>query len=178
MARLSVSDLLARVDAQIIADLVTDDDPQTLQRERPTVAELEDNDALAALLLDADGAIEVAMKVGKRYSADQLDDLSGASLSHYKRIAATIVAALAFERRAEKVNQEIAEKYREKADKYILDLQAGKNIFGLDDESDGEAGLIDTDGPTAIELESRNLLDERMHRYFPDGGSRLPSDRR
>ncbi len=177
MPRLSVTDLLNRVDAQLITDLITDDDPETGLRERCTVAELEDNDALAALRLDADGAIEVAMKVGRRYSASQLDGLTGASLSHYKRIAATIVVALAFERRAERGNNELAEKYRERAEKYILDLQAGKNIFGLEDKTDSAATLIDTDGPTSLDLTDRNLIDQRMHRYFPDGATRLPTRR-
>lgn len=177
MARLSVTDLTNRVDAQLIADLVTDDDPDTGLRQRIDVSELEDNSALSALLLDADGAIEVAMRVGKRYSVDQLDGLTGASLSHYKRIAATIVVALAFERRPERGNGEIADKYREKADKYILDLQAGKNVFGLADESDTDAGLIDTDGPTSLDLLDRNLIDQRMGRYFPDGSNQLPRTR-
>lgn len=173
----SASDLIARCDTQLVSDLVTDDDPETGIRERPALADLLENEVLATALEDASGAIEVAMRVGKRYSPAQLAGLAGNSQSHLKRVTCTIAIALLFERRPEKTMQDIAERYREQADKYITALQAGKNIFGLDDETDAAATLIDTDGPTSLDLTQNNLIDQRMHRYFPDGGTRLPTTR-
>lgn len=177
MAYASASDLIARFDTQIVGDLITDDDPTTELRDRPGQAEILASDVVAAMLDDASGRVEVAMNSGGRYTPAQLAALTGHGLAHLKRIVCAIAIALLFERRPERVNQEIAERYREQSDKYILSLQKGENLFGLADQTDVSASLISTAGPTAIDLQTRNLLDERMHRHLPPGASRLPIGR-
>lgn len=177
MAYASVTDWLARCDTQIVGDLVTDDDPETEERIRPTRDELLTNDNALALLDDASGQIDAALNAGKRYTPAQLAALVGNSLSHLKRITCTIATALGFERRPGRVNQEIADSYREKADKYLIDMQSGKNVFGLADESDVNAGLMSNYGPTSVDVTDRNLLPERMGRMIPSSKQRYPLSR-
>jgi len=177
MAYADAADLIARVDTQIVGDLITDDDTDTGIRERPSQATILASDVVTTILGDASGRIDAALQNKGLYTPDQLAALTGNALSHLKRITCIVAVAMLFDRRPTRGTIEIAEHYREQAEKYLLQIQKGENVFGLDDNSDVDAGLMDTAGPTAVELQTRNLLDERMHRFFPDGGSRNPLDR-
>jgi phage gp36-like protein len=174
MAYASAADWIARVDTQIIADLVTDDDPETGERTRPTREELIANEIVGVLLADASGRIDAALMAGGKYTPAQLAALAGNSQSHLKRITCIIATALAFDRRPEQRTQEIADRYREQADKLLLAIQKGQDIFGLADNTDVNAGLMSTHGPTALEIINRNLLPERMGRHLPGPAQRNP----
>jgi phage gp36-like protein len=176
MAYAAATDLIARFDTQLIGDLITDDDGSG-EREPPDVAAIEASEVLEAMLDDASGRVDAALRVGKRYTPDQLSGLTGNALSHLKRIVCSIAMALLFDRRPQRSHGEIADRMQEQADKYLVALQKGENILGLADETDVNAGLISTSGPTALDLQTRNLLDERMHRYLPSGSTRLPIGR-
>jgi hypothetical protein len=57
----------------------------------------------------------------------------------------------------------------------LLALRRGENVFGLPEEI--AAGLVDTGGPSAVDLQNRNDLTVRMGRFFPAPAIRLPSGR-
>lgn len=165
------ADLAARYDIRILADLASDDGAAL------TRAAVIDNENIAIALGDASGRVEVAMRQGKRYLPADLASLTGNSLSHLKRIVCAVAMAALIERRPEAVSMDVAERITERAEQYLIALQKGENIFGLPDDSDTNATMIDTDGPTAIEIETRNLMTERMSRHFPSDSDRNPLDR-
>lgn len=177
MAYASATDWIVRVDTQIIGDLITDDDPESGERVRPSRDEILASPVVSALLDDASGRIEAALRAGKRYTPTQLSGLTGNALSHLKRVTCTIATALGFDRRPERSTQDVADRYREQADKLLIDLASGKNILGLADETDVNAGLINTAGPTSLDVTDRNMLSERMGRMIPDSKQRYPLSR-
>ncbi len=178
MALATAAELIARCDTQIIGDLITDDDPDTGHRERPSRDAILASDIVTVHLDDATALFLAAVKVGGRYSAAQLEGLTGSPASYVKRMVCDICVALLFQRRPDKGTSEIAEQFQAKADKHLKALKSGDEIIGLDDNSDAAAGVISTDGPTSLDLTDRNLIDERMHRFFPGGHQRLPHSRR
>jgi phage gp36-like protein len=179
MSYATPADLLARVDAQIVGDLITDDDPNTGFRDPPPVETILASNIVQTALDDASGDVLAALGKGKRYTPDQLSGLTGPALSKLKRITCDIAVSYLFDRRPDKGNQEQAENYRLKAERHLKALKSGEDIFYLADESDAEASLITTDGPTAIDLQTANRLDERMSaRHLISSGDRLPLDRR
>lgn len=166
------ADLAARYDVRIVGDLCTDDGAAL------SLADIVVHPNVLVAIADAAGNVEVAMRQGKRYMPDKLASLTGNSLSHLKRVICAVAMALLIERRPERVNLELAATLREQGEKYLIALQSGHNVFGLDDDSDVNATLMtSSDGPTAIEIENRNLLGERMGRHLPSDTSRLPLDR-
>lgn len=179
MAYATPADLVARVDAQIIGDLITDDDPATGLRDRPPLEDILASDIVETALDDASGDVLAALGKGRRYTPAQLEGLTGPGLSKLKRIVCDIATAYLFDRRADAKNEELSEAYRQKAERHLKALKTGEDIFYLDDETDADAGIITTDGPTAIDLQTINRLDERMSsRHLISSGDRLPLDRR
>ncbi len=173
------ADLLDRVDAQIIGDLITDDDPDTGLRDRPSREDILASSIVQTALDDASGEIFSKLGKAKRYTIAQLQALTGSALSKLKRIECDIAVTYLFDRRVDSRNEEVAEKFERRAKKALKLLQNGEDIFGLDDGTDVEAGLISTDGPTALDLQNENRLDERMSsRHLISSGDRLPLDRR
>lgn len=172
------ADLIARCDTQIIGDLITDDDPDTGIRERASRDEILASDVVSTHLEDAHALFLAAVKVGGRYTTAQIEALTGSPANYVKRIECDICVQLLFQRRPDKATTEIAKQFEDRAEKHLKALRAGEEIIGLDDNTDVDAGLMDTDGPTSLDLTDRNLIDERMHRYFPSGSQRLPLSRR
>jgi len=184
MSYATPADLLARVDTQIVGDLITDDDPETGLRDRPSRDEIlstasEANSVLQTALDDASGDVLAALGKAKRYTSAQLSGLTGVALAKLKRIVCDIATSYLFDRRPDSKNQEMAEAYAAKAEKHLKALKTGEDIFGLADETDVEAGLVDTDGPTSLDLQDANRLDERMSsRNLISSADRLPLSRR
>jgi phage gp36-like protein len=164
------ADLLLRYDRRTVGELLSD------TGEPLTPAQIASDTKLAAILEDASGQVEAAMLCGKRYEPSDLAALTGNSLALLKKIVCVIAIADLFERRPE-IHLETAKLYYEKAKGYLEDLRTGRNIFNLSDESAANASLPDTDGPTALEYETLNLLPEQMIRYFPNRALRIPTDR-
>lgn len=172
------ADLVARVDTQIVADLITDDDPNTGLRDRPPLDDILASPIVQTALDDASGDVLAALGKGQRYTPDQLTGLTGPGLAKLKRIVCDIATSYLFDRRADPKNEVIAESYRTKAERHLKALKSGEDIFYLADLSDADAGIITTDGPTSIDLANINRLDERMSaRHLIDSHSRLPVDR-
>jgi phage gp36-like protein len=179
MSYASAADLVARVDAQIIGDLIVDDDPKTGFRDRAPLEEILSSSIVQACLDDASGDVLAALGKGKRYTPAQLSGLTGPAASKLKRIVCDIATSYLFDRRADPKNEPIAEAYRTKAERHLKALKSGEDIFYLADETDAEASLMTTDGPTAIDLQTANRLDERMSsRHLISSSDRLPLDRR
>jgi len=166
----SVADLIARRDKRVIGELVNDDD-DTL-----TDAELLASDVLQTLLDDASGQVASAMLSGKRYEPDDLDGLTGHSLSFLKKIVCTLVMADLYERRPG-IHQEQSKQYMELARMYLDDLRSGKNLFNLSDKRNADTANPDTTAPTTIDYYNLNLLPEQMVRHFANRASRLPRGR-
>jgi phage gp36-like protein len=154
MSYATPADLLARVDAQIVGDLITDDDPTTGLRDRPPTSDILASDVVQTALADASGDVLAALGKGKRYTPDQLEGLTGPAQSKLKRIVCDIATSYLFDRRPDPKNEPIAEAYRAKAERHLKALKSGEDIFYLEDETDAEASLMTTDGPTAIDLQT------------------------
>ncbi len=163
------NDLIARYDIDLVGDLATDG------RETLDQANVPAHVNIIAALEDASGEIDAALKVGGRYTAEQLAGLTGNAAKHLKRICCAIAMCGLLDRRPEVSSTEYRERVYQRAKELLKSIKSGDNIFGLPEEVD--AGVIDTGGPTVIEIEERNDLTARMGSYFPGAATRLPKGR-
>lgn len=159
-------DLIARYDVDLIGDLATDD-RETLDRDL-----VADHPKVQTALGDASGELEVALLAGGRYSVEQLESLTGNSLNHLKSIVCGLAMAALYRRRPEAAKREHIEDLTEDARAAIKSLRRGENLFGLTEHI--EASVPEITGPSAIQLDNRNGLSERMGRFFPLPATRLP----
>lgn len=162
------ADLTARHDADIVAQLCSDDEHAVPAEDLAT------NTNLLAALEDASGEVESACLIGKRYSTDQLDALTGNSLAKLKRITCIIAMANLLERRP-LVHVSNAEKLLERAEQYLEQLRTGQRIFNVTENVETQLPTID--GPTSVTYQEMNMLPDRMLRYFPEQITRLPTTR-
>jgi phage gp36-like protein len=162
------SDLLARYDANVVADLCSDDGHSVPAEDLPT------NANLLTALEDASGEVESAMLIGERYTVAQLEALTGNSLGKLKKIVCSIAMAALLERRP-LVHVQDAEKLLERAERYMEQLRTGMRLFNVTENVQTQLPTIN--GPTSIKYEELNLLPDRMRRYFPEQLTRLPSTR-
>lgn len=169
MAYADGDDLVARYDIDLVGDLATDDRESLDRDDIPT------HPHVLVALDDASGEIDAALKAGGRYTAAQLAGLTGNDLAFLKRIVCGLAIAAMHERRPEALDSATVERLTKRALDAITELRGGKNVFGLEEHF--EAGLPDTGGPTALDLETRNDLSTRMGRFFPSPDSRLPRGR-
>lgn len=160
------ADLIARYDVDLIGDLATDD-RETLDRDL-----VADSVKVTTALLDASGEVEVALMAGKRYTVDQLQTLPGNGANHLKQIVCGLAMAALYRRRPEAAKREHIEDLTADARSAIKALRRGENIFGLAEHL--SASVPELTGPSAIQLENRNGLSERMSRFFPMQSTRLP----
>jgi phage gp36-like protein len=163
-----VSDLLARHDNDVVADLCSDD------QHRIPAEDLASNSNLLATLEDASGDVESAMLIGKRYTPAQLDALQGNSRAKLVRITCTIAMAYLLERRP-LVHVSNAERLLKRAEEYLEQLRTGQRVFNVEDNLEKQLPTIG--GPTSVKAEELNTLGQRMTRYFPEEVSRLPLTR-
>lgn len=160
-------DLVARYDVDQVGDLATDE-RETLQRD--SVAS---HPHVVTALEDASGEVDAALLAGGRYTAEQLNGLSGSSASYLKSIVCGLAMAALHERRPEAIDAQVIERLTKKSKDAILSLRRGENVFGIVDVI--EATRLQLSGPSVIELENRNGLPQRMNRFFPSTSSRLPN---
>lgn len=163
------SDLVNRLELPTIQRLISDDGHDVPEEDLAT------DDKLLAALEDASGDVEAAMLVGKRYSVEDLERLTGNSLATLKRITCTIALAYLLERRPT-VHLEQSQRYLERAQQYLEQLRAGARIFNVEDNVGKQTPTID--GPRSVDYERMNgIVDQMSHRYFPNRISRLPTNR-
>ena len=168
MAIADGSDLVKRRDVRLIADLVTDSGTTLDPADVPL------NENVLTALEDAMGEMVVALQVGGRYNESDLTGLTGYNLAHAKRINCDIAMALLVSRRPI-VGEDEAENIAKQAREHLNRLARGENVFGIPDVV--ESGNLDLAAPTTIEITDLNLLTERMSRFFPDTGQRMPRGR-
>jgi phage gp36-like protein len=157
------SDLVARYDVRVIAELATDNNVSLSRSDTETHV----NVLLA--LKRASGEVEVSLLAGKNYTVAQLTTLTDNSREHLKDIVCTIAMAKLFRRRANSANVELAEEVRLQSDKYLEKLRRGMNLLGIqDDTTKLDAGVISESGPTVAEIRDRNFMSARLAgRYLP-----------
>lgn len=169
MAYATGSDLIDRYDVDLVGDLSTDE------------RETQDRDAVAShphvltALEDASGEVDTALLTGGQYSAEDLAGLTGSSASYLKAIVCALAMAALHERRPEAVDAEHIDRLTKRAKESIRSLRRGDNVFGIQQNLD--ATRVHTSGPSAIDLQNRNGLAQRMGRFFPLSNSRLPRGR-
>lgn len=154
-------DLVARKDARILGELVGDADT------RITGSSLTGNANLLAALADASGQIEAACFIGGRYTADDLNGLSGNSQSLLKRLACDLAFTHLHRRRG--YDTADLPEYTQ-ANEMLERLRKGERIFDVEDVKDAGNPQIHT--TTASDLATQNLARDRC-RLFP--ARRFPS---
>lgn len=162
------SDLMIQKDQNILADLCQDDG------KAPDRSSLADNAILEAMLDQASGVVESALIAGRRYSATDLEDLTGNSQALLKRICCDIGMRFLYERRPD-YDPDALEKHRDLAERYLQRLQKGEDVFNI--TANKNAGLVDTAEPTTTDYSKLNLIPDRCNRFFPARQTRLPTDR-
>ena len=167
MAYATSSDLTARFDRRIIADLATDEGVEVSE------SSLSSNTAVDAALDDASGRIDAALTVARIYTTDDLDALTGNSLALLKRITCELAMTFLIGRRQEKLLDQSLAAVEEKAEAYLDRLRKGERLFGAVDAAKG-AGLPTVDGPTAVKYDTLNLLPDRTRNFYPHRAGRLP----
>lgn len=164
----TAAQLLERFDPKIVVSLVNDDPAGTNRQD------LSDNAQLTAALTDASGAIDSALRVGKRYTIDDLTGLEGNAAGHLIRITCEIAISYLLERRPGS-NTKLLEIYYERGRDHLKRLQTGEDVFNLDANIDKTLPTVG--GPTATEYADMNRLPDRTPHSFPSRAQRLPTDR-
>jgi len=167
MAYANPSDLVARYDERVLKDLASDTgEPGDVAIGNPRVA---------AALDAASGYVDAAVQVGGIYTPEDLAALTGNSLALLVDLTCELAMVRLMSARLEKYGHEQVEAVRKRCEEYLDRLRNGERLFGLDDQRD--AGLPTIDGPRAVDYQRLNLLPDRMRRYYPQRGGRLPLGR-
>lgn len=164
MAFASANDLTNRYDYRLIGDLCSDDMVEL------TLGQVLAEAKVSSALDDAAGEIVVGLQTGGNYTQDDLDELDGLNQSHLIRVNCDLAMCLLIQRRPNKIALETAEKICEVARGHLNRLRKGENIFGIPEKL--ESGNLTVAHMSAVQLESLNLLPDRMGRYFPGQGQR------
>lgn len=157
MAYAEPSDMIARYDSRMLGDLVSDADQQV-----PAV-NLASDTVLLAMLEDASGSIDAALSVGGRFIPSDLAALTGAELSHLKRITCDIAFAYLLRRRGG-IDAEKHEANLKLAEAHLERLRRGETIFRIPDTTNSEP--LST-GPSLVDVQSLNLTRYRTKNYYP-----------
>lgn len=165
MSYSDVDDFYYRFDENVVRDLCSDSG-QPAPRS---------NSMLTAALDDSQGRIQAAALRGRIYSTDDLEDLTGASLSLLKRIECEIAMAYLLGRRPEKYNTDWFKLMDERSETYLEQLARGERLFDVDTAKD--AGLPTIDGPNSVDLINLNAITQRVQHFFPNRARALPLGR-
>lgn len=167
MAFASASDLVARYDERIVADLASDSGVP--------VTDISNDARIAAALDDGAGRILAACLNGQIYSEDDLDALTGSSASLLKRINCELTIVFLMGRRPEKFASDEYRQAMESAEMYLEQLRKGERLFNVAGAKDSTVPEID--GPRVSAYNRLNLLPERCRNFYPARGTRLPIGR-
>lgn len=150
------ADITARYDLRTLGDWCGD------QGRRVDPVSLKTDTNMLTALADASGDIESACFVSAKYSADDLNALTTQSLSLLKRICSDIACGYLASRRPD-LNNPYETRYLQALEK-LEQLRNGQRIFSLLEHA--EAGLIDSEVETPIDVEARNMTTLISRRYF------------
>ncbi|GAB4134115.1 MAG: hypothetical protein Kow0040_17390 [Thermogutta sp.] len=163
MSLADAADLTARYDRHIVADLGGDEGTPTDPASSPRVA---------AALEGATGEILAAARMGGRYSAEDLAQLTGADAAYLKDIVCLLAVLRLVSTRIQTIGEAAFESLRRQGDKILADLRNGLLVFGTPAAS--RAQTPQADGPEALDYELLNLLPDRTKNYYPARGGRIP----
>lgn len=169
MSYATAADLIARFDANTIADLASDTgEPAGDISAAPRVL---------TALEDASGRVDAACMVSDLYTAADLAALTGNGLALLKRIVCDIALANLLGARPEKYGTEFFKAIDERAEEYLERLRKGARLFPIQAQKD--AGLPSVDGPSAVDIDEDhlNLVTSRTHNFYPHAARRLPFGR-
>jgi phage gp36-like protein len=161
----TIDEFYDRFDENVARDLASDTGEPAMR----------DNPRLQTALDDAKGRILAACLVGRIYSTDDLDGLTGGSLELLKRIECEIAMSYLLGRRPEKYGSDWFKLMDERSEGYLEELRRGQRLFSTDGAQ--EAGLPTIDGPTAVTFQRLNMVTARTRNFFPSYARRLPLGR-
>ena len=158
MAYAASTDLTARFDERVIADLASDSGEP--------VGDLSSDATVEAALDDASGRIDAAVTVAQHYTPTQLAALTGTDLALLKRLTCELAMLFLMGRRQESWLGNDYERLEKRVEDQLDRLRRGERLFGL--EANRNAGLPTIDGPTTTQYDNLHLLRGRVHNFYPE----------
>lgn len=152
------ADMLARFDARLIGDLVSDVGV-------PTANPLTDAN-LAALLDDSTGVIDSALFYGARYTTAQLADLSASALSFLRRLCCDLTL-IYLKRRRGRYDPEKDGALQKEVDARLLGLRNGENLLMLEEATVAPASTVELVRPEMIGVKRSQTIRDSVSGYYP-----------
>lgn len=153
------ADLAQRYDVRTLLELPSD------TNEAIDSGDLDDNAILLMVLEDASGQVEAALLAGQRYSAADLEDLTGNPLGLLKRLVCQIAFTFLEERRGG-LDPDQFEKRMQWPNDMLDRLRRGENIFGITEVL--EASVPSREVATPASVEAAGLMRSRVNHYYPN----------
>ena len=166
MAYATGDDFLKRYDVRLIGDLVNDDGNQ-----EPT-ASLPQNETLLEMLADAASEITVVLRVGDRYTSEQLTNLDDDSANYLRRLNCDL-ALIMLKRRRGVFNAEKDGKFDEANKAKLKALKDGDVYLQTTLETEPGASTLQLDAPKIVPVLRRQTIRNRTKNYYP--ASPIPS---
>ncbi|HOM18097.1 MAG TPA: hypothetical protein PK777_05230 [Thermoguttaceae bacterium] len=163
----TVTDLVARWDQRLLADLAGDTGQP--------VENLQSNPRILAALQGATGQLRSAILNGRRYSLDDLQHLDEDDAAYLKDLVCALAVLRLAACRVSTIGAEVWEALRKDCQEQLAALERGERIFAT--PAAQGAGLPQTDGPRWVEYQQLNLLVDRCRGYYPSRATELPLGR-
>jgi phage gp36-like protein len=148
-----------RYDVRTLGDFAADDGTQVSSGGVLTDANIQ------AMLDDASGAIEAALRNAGRYTVEQLAALANYTSKHLVRICCDLAMSYLIDRRVYGKLNDAQTRIMERAAKQLDDLKTGRDVLEVEGAID--AGVPSVSGPTSMQLDNLNLIARRSYRYYP-----------
>lgn len=135
MAYATAQDLLLRYDARRVSDLVSDTGSRSVYPDQSPV--------VAAVLDDASGMVESACRASQRYTANDLQALTGNTSALLKRLVCDLAFGLLVARRGySSQDQRVMAPQTEAANGMLEMLRRGERIFSDQDNADAGVNVV------------------------------------
>lgn len=158
----TAADMTKRYDERTLADMCSD------QGSPATGDYLTDSPILTALLSAAVGEVKASILKSERYTADELDALTGSGLEHLVDLTCTIAWYYLWRRRPCQTETDIAQRKeaREEAEKVLKQLRTGEIVLDIDTAQ--AAGNVDAVAVDRTTLDNwNNWSNAPRGRYYP-----------
>lgn len=166
----TAADFVQRFDERTVKDLVSDSGAPA--------SDLTSNTTLAALLSEASGRVNAAIRAGAVYTQDNLASLiaqEDEDTAMLVGVTCDIAMALLLRRRPERF--EASMQLLKQIDTDFLDpLRRGERIFDIDDRED-VAQAAEADKITTADINRSNPITHRTRRFYPARATSLPLNR-
>lgn len=154
------SDMIARYDVRTLGDLSSD------TGERTTEAHLATNTKLLTCLASASGRVIASTLRAKKYTIDDLNALTGESLSYLVDITCRVAFWLLWQRKPYVDNQQRMEAKKEYEETLQM-LQTGAQIFDVEAVKDAGIPKVETITRTDIETNWSLFVDQARGHFYP-----------